>query len=117
VSGSGPYVDGTNLAGTFPGVVDFDNVTFESQTTAPPGGNSYVSSSAVSYCVKTNSGSTCYSTVGNLPACATAIDHQHITVKDANAACSAGSTAVGGGSTVCDEYCAGGLTAWKETGF
>jgi hypothetical protein len=43
VAGSGPYVDGTNLTGTFPGDVMFDNVTFEAQLTTPPSGNSFTS--------------------------------------------------------------------------
>ncbi len=45
VSGTGPYVDGTNLTGTPPifGAVVFDNVTFEAHLTTPPSGNSFTS--------------------------------------------------------------------------
>ena len=43
-SGTGPYVDGTNLFGTFPGDVMFDNITFEAQFATPPSGDSFTSS-------------------------------------------------------------------------
>ncbi len=122
--GTGPYVASGTMNGSMSEAVLFKNPAFVGTGgPIPASGDSYVSSGTfgagtlIPYCVESGIGSTCFTKVGGLAACTGGpIDHQHMTVTDANAGCSAGTTAAGGGTTYCDEYCAGASTAWKETG-